>query len=183
MIQQSDVWRLNEVDVTLRVPLADPAFLKAITDQHRKQREQMTMWAMQSVITSEKTYAAAQGGYACSLQALADPKGHNKYLWDPELASGKKDGYIFVISSCDAGHFKLVAEPQSPNSGQRAFCSDEGGAIRASADGKAASCLSGGEIVRDAQAGSAGIAVSVPTQSQPADGKRQAQPPQGQAPK
>jgi hypothetical protein len=108
MTQQSDVWRLSEVDVTIKVPLADPGFLKAIEEHQREQTERMTMWAMQSVITSEQTYSAAQGGYACTLQALADSKGHNAYLWDRQLASGKKDGYIFVISNCDSGHFKLV---------------------------------------------------------------------------
>jgi TonB family protein len=45
-----------------------------------------------------------------------------------------------------------VAEPVVPDSGQRAFCSDEGGVVRASADGKASSCLSGGEVVEKATA-------------------------------
>src|SRR5262249_31950025 len=152
-------------DVTIKVPLADPGFLKAIEEHQREQTERMTMWAMQSVITSEQTYSAAQGGYACTLQALADSKSHNAYLWDRPLASGKKDGYIFVISNCDSGHFKLVAEPQTPNSGQRAFCTDEGGAIRASADGKATSCLSSGDIVKDSAATTVGLTAtaSVPS--------------------
>jgi len=69
------------------------------------------------------------------------------YLYDSELADGKKNGYIFAISACDASHYKIVAEPAVPDSGQRAFCSDEGGAVRASADGKAMTCLSSGEAV------------------------------------
>jgi protein TonB len=82
------------------------------------------------------------------------------YLYDPQLASGKKNGYVFVISSCDGSHYKIVGEPAAPDSGQRAFCSDESGTIRASADAKAASCLSSGEEVQgSADATAAGTAV------------------------
>jgi hypothetical protein len=35
-----------------------------------------------------------------------------------------------------------------PDLGQRAYCADESGAVRASADGKAASCLVSGEVVQ-----------------------------------
>ncbi len=69
-------------------------------------------------------------------------------LYDRELASGKKGGYIFAISGCDGSHYKIVAEPAVRDSGQRAFCSDEGGTIRASADGKATTCLANGESVQ-----------------------------------
>ena len=150
MKSEADVWRLNEISVTVRVPLSDPDFLKTIEDRQRAQNEQTTIWSLRTVNESEKAYAKAQGGYACTLAALTK-KGPNgqQYSWDTQLASGKKGGYIYAISSCDPARYKIVAEPAVPDSGQRAFCSDEGGAIRAAADGKATTCLSGGEPVED----------------------------------
>jgi TonB family protein len=65
-----------------------------------------------------------------------------------DLAHGKRGGYIFAISGCDGSSYRVVAEPAAPDTGQRAFCSDESGAIRASADGKATTCLSSGEKVK-----------------------------------
>jgi hypothetical protein len=152
MKSEKDVWRLNEISVTVRLPLSDPAFLKTIEDQQRAQNEQMTIWMVRQVGTAEKGYLAAQGSYACSLSALGNsgkkPNG-KVYLWDPELASGRKNGYNFVISNCDASHYKVVAEPATADTGLRAFCSDESGVLHASQDGKAATCLSRGETVDD----------------------------------
>lgn len=163
LAQQADIWRLNEIDITVKVPLSDPTFLKTIEDHQRSQNEMMTIYAVQSVVGAEKGYSAAQGGYACSLPALGSGgsgTNHHTYLFDRQLISGKKNGYIFVISNCDATHYKVVAEPEIPNSGQRAFCSDEGGTVRASADGKATTCLSSGETVREGGEGvSLGMAI------------------------
>jgi TonB family protein len=75
------------------------------------------------------------------------------------LASGKKNGYNFVISGCDGTHYQLVAEPAVPDSGQRAYCSDESGTVRASSDGKAATCVSSGQVVENKSPGP-GIAES-----------------------
>ncbi len=153
MKMESDVWRLNEISVTVRLPLADPDFLKNIEDRQRSQNEQITIWSVRTVTTAEKSYSVAHGGYACTQSALANTgktAGGNLYLYDSQLASGKKNGYIYVISECDASHYKIVAEPAVEDSGQWAFCSDESGMIRASADGKATTCLSHGEPVQDA---------------------------------
>ena len=154
MKMENDVWRLNEISVTLRLPLADPDFLKSIEDRQRAQNEQMTILSVQSINTSEATSKAARGSFACDLSALGGSgkpaSGTNHaYLYDPQLASGKKGGYIFAISGCDGSHYKVAAEPAVPETGQRAFCSDESGAIRASSDGKATTCLSSGEPVTD----------------------------------
>jgi len=154
MQSQTDVWRLNEISVTVRVPLSDPNFLKTIEDQQRSRNEQMTMFALQQVNGAEKAYSTAQGHYACSLSALRAHSGQgqppaNAYLWDPQLASGKKNGYVFVISGCDPNRYKVVAEPAVGDSGQRAFCSDESGSVRAASDGKATTCLASGEVVQE----------------------------------
>jgi hypothetical protein len=106
---------------------------------------------MHTISAAEEGYHSKHGSYACSLAGLADatkpgPDNPGVYF-DPELASGKKGGYVFAVSGCDALHYKAVAEPALDDSGQRAFCTDERGTIRASADGKATSCLSSGEEI------------------------------------
>ena len=53
MKSEADVWRLNEISVTVRLPLADPDFLKTMEDRQRAQNEQMAMWALRSIETSE----------------------------------------------------------------------------------------------------------------------------------
>jgi len=162
MKMEADVWRLNEISLSVRVLLSDPEFLKSIEGKQRTQNEQMTIWALRSVNMGEKSYSNAHGSFACTLSALAGSgkAGERAFLYDSQLAGGKKNGYIYVISGCDASHYKVVAEPIVPDSGQRAFCSDESGAIRASADGKATTCLSSGEPVEDK---SSSVILTAPT--------------------
>jgi len=154
MKMESGIWRLNEVSVAVRVPLADPAFLKSMEERQLQQNEQTALTSIRVVLAAQKSYQAAQGSFACTLSALGSrgqeaggPR--HTYLHDSQLAGGKKNGYAFSISGCDASHYRVVAEPELPDSGQRAFCSDESGAVRSSADGKAATCLASGEIVAE----------------------------------
>ena len=153
MKMEGDIWRLNEIGVSVRLPLTDPDFLKGIEERGLHQNEQMALWSMRSVVSAGKSYQSANGSFACTLAALGDGKQtggtRRGFLYDPELASGKKNGYIFAISGCDAAHYQVVAEPAVQGSGQRAYCSDESGTVRASADGKAATCLGSGEVVED----------------------------------
>lgn len=141
---EADVWKLNEIVVTVRLPLNDPAFLKTIEDKQRSQNEMISMSLLQIVNAAEKNYLSEQGQYACSLAGLG-----SEYLFDPELATGSKNGYNFVISSCDGGRYRVVAEPALADSGLRAFCSDESGETRSAADGKATTCLSSGEVLEN----------------------------------
>jgi TonB family protein len=152
MKRESEVWRLSQVGATLHFPLEDPAFLKGLEEHQLRQNEQMALWSVRAVVNAEKLYQSAQGGFACTLSALGSggqETGATKhvYLYDSQLASGKKNGYLFTISGCDTSHYRVAAEPAAPNSSQRAFCSDETGTVRASADGKAATCMTSGEIV------------------------------------
>lgn len=151
MKSEGDVWRLTDITVTVKFPLADPDFLKSMEDTQRKKNEMMMVWAMRTIDGAEEVYHSKRGTYACSMAALGDANKSGAEggaaFFDPELATGKKGGYIFAISGCDALHYKAVAEPAMEDSGQRAFCSDERGAILASADGKATTCLASGEEV------------------------------------
>ena len=161
MKSEKDVWRLSEISVTVRVPLEDPEFLKTIEDKQREQNEQMTIWSLRTVNESEKGYTKSNGGYACTLSALGKKGANSQGLWDAQLVSGKKGGYVYAISSCDASHYKIVAEPAIPDSGERAFCSDEGGTVRAAKDGKGTTCLRSGETVNEqGQDGVVGIHVA-----------------------
>lgn len=155
MKMESGVWRLTEVGAAARFPIANPDFLKAMEERQLHQNEQMALLSMNSVVAAEKSYQTAQGNFACKLSALGSAgkeTGSTKraYLFDSQLASGKKNGYVFAISECDTSHYRVVAEPATPDSGQRAFCSDESGTVRASADGKAATCVASGEVVKQA---------------------------------
>jgi len=157
---EASIWRLNEVRLGVRVPLADPAYLKNLEEAQFRQNDQMAMWSMRNVVNAEKSYQAAQGSFACTLAELGAPgkdAGGRKhaYIYDQQLISGKKNGYSFTITDCDAAHYHVLAEPGAPGAGQRAFCADESGTLRASADGKAATCLTNGEVVEDKPVNSA----------------------------
>ena len=154
MKMESEVWRLNEVRATARFPIADPAFLKAVEEHQLHQNEEMARWSVRSVVNAERLYQSAHGGFACTLSALGSAgngTGAKKrvYLYDSQLASGKKNGYAFAISDCDTSHYRIAAGPVVPDSGQRAFCSDESGTLRSSADGKPTTCLASGEVVEE----------------------------------
>lgn len=157
MQTEADVWRLNEISVTVRVPLADPNFLKTMEDSQRARNEMMTMSMLRMVTGAETNYSKAKGRFACSLTALGV-----QYLYDPELVKGSKNGYNYVISGCDPSHYKVVAEPAVSDSEQRAFCSDESGDIRAASDGKGTTCLSSGETVDKAPPNSPTTVLTAP---------------------
>ncbi|HTR23037.1 MAG TPA: energy transducer TonB [Terriglobales bacterium] len=152
---ESGIWRLNEVSATARFPLADQTFLTEVEKYQLNQNEQLAQWSVRAVVSAEKSYQAAQGGFACTLSDLgsaAKGTGASRpfpYLYDSQVAGGKKNGYRFAISGCDTSHYRVVAEPEAPDAGQRAFCSDETGKLRASVDGKGSTCLTRGEVVED----------------------------------
>ncbi len=111
---------------------------------------------VRSLNTAEVSYAATYPahGFTCILSDLGGmgsgggPTEHQAMLIDPRLAYGRKNGYVFVLSGCDgtpASKYSISAAPADPGSGTRAFCSDESGVIRFSADGKADSCLNSGK--------------------------------------
>jgi TonB family protein len=169
MKTEADIWRLNEISVTVRVPLADPDFLKNIEQQNSKQNEQGARWGLQNVISAENSYHAAHGVYVCSLSELAAKAKQSNGGQPPpgglfgELATGKHAGYVYAISGCDGTQYRVVAEPEIRDSGQRAFCSDENGAVRAASDGRATTCLSSGQAVAgDRAAGLVAMAAGPP---------------------
>jgi TonB family protein len=174
MKTEADVWRLNEISVTVRLPLADPDFLKTIEERNNQQNEEGAQVSLKSIIIEENSYRSAHGVYACSLSDLwksGNNSSQNSGRFNvlaPDLAGGKRGGYIFAVSGCDGNQYKVVGEPEVPNSGQKAFCADESGAMKSSSDGKATTCLSSGETVQSKPAtGLTAYSAEIPATSAP----------------
>ncbi len=129
MKQEAQVWTLNEISVTLHLPLADPEFLKAITEKMTPHvsttgatgtftprpevtaqaggSDAMVIAAMRTILTAEVTYASSYPavGYSCTLSDLdgfggGTPNEHQAMLISSGLASGKKYGFVFTLSGC-----------------------------------------------------------------------------------
>jgi len=178
MKQESQIWKLNEISFTIHVPLADPDFLKAMTEKMKRQattgvtfvpRPEMTtgtpagsdasvLAAMRTILTAEMTYAATypRAGFTCTLSDLdgfggGEPNEHQAMLINSGLASGKRFGFVFVLSGCGtapAPSFHLSAAPNANTYGRKAFCADQSGAIRSSDDGNPATCFVSGTRVQ-----------------------------------
>jgi hypothetical protein len=161
MKSEKGIWKLNEVSFTARMPLGDPNFLKGfVKDMKKKQQssnEAMASSSIRNIVSGENSYHSAhsQRGYTCSLSELVQTSSqagteNGVAPLDEELASGKKNGYIFALTGCDGLHFKVAAEPALPSAGQRAYCADQEGEIKFASDGKATTCLSRGQSLNDA---------------------------------
>lgn len=130
MKMESGIWKLNEIQVTVRVPLADPDFLKGMIEALKARggaastaagslqpvnqvsttsfgSAASVLAAMQSILQAEKTYSTNYGavGYTCTLSDLdgfggGAPNEHQAMLIPSGLASGKKYGYVFTLSGC-----------------------------------------------------------------------------------
>jgi hypothetical protein len=169
MKKEAQVWTLNEVSMTVHVPLADPDMLKAMTENLAARKNAQASFAphsevpaqtpgsdtavlaaMRSILTAEVTYAATYSavGYTCTLSNLdgfggGEPNEHQAMLINSGLASGKKFGYIFALSECSgspAASFRLTATPNSYTFGRKTFCADQSAVIRSSQDANASSC-------------------------------------------
>jgi hypothetical protein len=177
MKQEAQVWTLNEISVTIHLPLADPDLLKAITEKLKPQAattstfvahpeplvqpassDAMVVGAMRTILTAEITYATSYPtvGFTCSLSSLdgfggGEPNEHQAMLINSGLASGKKYGFVFTLSECGgapATGFHLTAVPNGIGYGRKAFCADQSGAIRSSNDGNPATCMANGSPVQ-----------------------------------
>ena len=172
MKKEAQVWTLNEISITLHLPLADPDLLKAITENMKPQSAHatftprseaatptagtsaMVIAAMRSVVSAEATYASTYPGvgFTCTLSNLDGfgggvPNERQAMLINSGLASGKRYGYVFTLSECTgtpAVLYRLTATPNGNGFGGKAYCADQSGAIRSSEDGNAATCLASG---------------------------------------
>jgi len=177
MKQEGRVWTLNEISVTIHLPLADPDMLKAITEKMTPQvqasggaaphiettvqsggSDSTVIAALRTILTAEITYATTYPnvGFTCSLSSLdgfggGEPNERQAMLINSGLASGKKYGFIFTLSGCSgapATGFHLTAAPSGNTYGRKAFCADQSGVIRSSDDGNPATCVASGAVVQ-----------------------------------
>jgi type IV pilus assembly protein PilA len=178
MKQETHIWKLNEISVTIHVPLADPDLLKAISEKMAPQTaaahttftphtetpaqpagsDAMVVAAMRTILTAEVTYATKYPnvGFTCSLSSLdgfggGEPNEHQAMLINSGLASGKRYGFVFSLSGCagpPATAFHLAAVPNGNTFGRKAFCGDQSGVIRSADDGTAATCAESGTPVQ-----------------------------------
>jgi len=182
MKQEARVWKLNEISVTVRLPLADPDLLKAMTEGMKAREnasvsitpvsvtpqtqssmssagsDAQVLAAMRTILTAEITYATSypRVGFSCTLSDLdgfggGEPNEHQAMLINSGLASGKKYGFVFTLSSCGgtpATGFHLSAAPNANTFGRKAFCADQSGTIRSSDDGNLARCFASGTVVQ-----------------------------------
>jgi hypothetical protein len=168
---------VNEISVTIHLPLADPDLLKAITDKMKPQSaasgtftprsdstapgtgsDAMVLASMRTILTAEITYASAYPdvGFTCTLSSLdgfggGQPNQHQAMLINSGLASGKRYGFVFALSGCGgppATSFHLTAAPHGNALGRKSFCTDPSGVIRSSSDGNPASCVAAGAPVQ-----------------------------------
>jgi type IV pilus assembly protein PilA len=97
--------------------------------------------SLRNISTAELVYSTTYGiNFSASLTQLSGtgiaPDQNNAGLIDENLAAGKKSGYSFTFTqlTTDAqGHtatYSLTADPQSPNTGQRHFYTDQSCVIR-----------------------------------------------------
>jgi hypothetical protein len=89
-------------------------------------------------------------GFTCSLSDL-----ESDHLIPQDLASNRKNGYVFELQQCTPDEtgantkFQVVAYPATANqSGKRAFCSDESGAVKVDAEGSAQGCVDNGSLLQ-----------------------------------
>jgi hypothetical protein len=178
MKKESQAWTLNEVSLTIKLPLADPDFLKALTEKMQQPlavkktssagqvetsaplagSDAMVIAAMRSILAAETAYASTYStvGYTCTLSNLdgfggGEPNEHQAMLINSSLASGKKYGFIFRLSECTgepAKSFHLAAAPNQNVYGRKAFCADQSGIIRSSSDGNPATCFASGTPIQ-----------------------------------
>jgi hypothetical protein len=174
MKKEAQIWTLNELSFTIHVPLADPDFLKAITEKMQQPQavtrtsftpqgetsvslaggDPMVIAAMRSILKAENTYAATYStvGFTCTLSNLdgfggGEPNEHQAMLINSSLAAGKRYGFVFKLSECSgdpATAFRLAAVPNENVYGRKAFCADQSGVIRSSDDGNPNSCFTSG---------------------------------------
>jgi hypothetical protein len=128
MKMESGAWRLNDISVTIHLPLADPDFLKSIGEVMKPRTaatgititrkdvpapiqptsdDTAVLAAMRTMLTAEITYAVTYPsvGYTCTLSDLdgfgaGTPNEHQAMLIHSGLTSGKRFGYVFSLSRC-----------------------------------------------------------------------------------
>lgn len=118
--------------------------------------ENSAVSSVRSLNTAEIAYSQAHKdeGYTCSLVNLRSAWGLSS-----DLASGRKNGYIFRVQDCSAAKpkgpivkYRVVAYPTVPGKNAvPAYCSDESDVIRVARSGSPLECLDRGVDLADSE--------------------------------
>ena len=90
---------------------------------------------MQTIATAQTQYQSQFGKYAATLGDLGPPNRgiaegpQAARLIPASLASGEKDGYVFLLSATPAGYFVNANPKVFGNSGRRTFYVDQDGVL------------------------------------------------------
>ena len=170
--QQQDIWRLNAITFSAKLPVGDPKLFDPATWNRTLMAGRAigvgngdfgaanvpekipVARAVKMVGMAENVYSKKHPGegFTCNLADLVNVgKGFDNgeaytYL-DPEFASGIYNGYRFTLSGCagsPAPVFQVVAEPVKGSG--KAYCSDATNTLRAADDGHGATCLASGRV-------------------------------------
>jgi hypothetical protein len=159
-VQEKKIWKLNDITVTLRAPLGDPNFVSDLRRSQNPGLENGAIGNLNSLLNAEEAYKDAHPdkGFTCHLSDLASPPEGSEALpfqpIDEELATGKRNGYVFSVSNCGtppSTMLRITAVPLDRGSELRVFCSTELRDIRFAEDGKASTCLNEGVPIEDRQ--------------------------------
>ncbi len=156
LLQEKEIWKLTEITLAAHVPLTDADYLNGVRKKQDEDTENTATSRMREIVSAESSYSSENPakGYSCTLSELflseynPDAEGKLPDRYNPPLAGGEAGGYRFALSGCSgspAVKFQAAAVPIDPDSGLKAFCTDQSGALRFAADGKSASCLRGGK--------------------------------------
>jgi hypothetical protein len=94
----------------------------------------------------------AETGFTCALSDLAETG--KSFGLDSQIFTGLYKGYRISVTGCQgrpAGSFQIVVEPVSAAAGVKAYCVDATQNVRASDDGRGATCLASGALVGGAE--------------------------------
>lgn len=156
MIQEAGTWKLADLGFSAHVPLDDPRFLDAVAKEMAASRasanQSGAVGSLRTLNTAQMVYKMSYDRYTCSLAQLGgaatggDPNAQHAQLIDESLESGRKSGYKFALSRCNAAgtRYRASATPEKAGGGP-AYCTDESGLIKKSDDGKALTCFTGGK--------------------------------------
>jgi type IV pilus assembly protein PilA len=114
----------------LLLSVAIPSAINA----HRNAVETVVMREVQTISQAQIQYQSQFGDFAATLAQLGPPANGvsgpaGAALIPPSLASGEKDGYIFMVSKTAAG-FSINANPKTfPKNGRRTFYLDQDGIL------------------------------------------------------
>src|SRR5205807_3624656 len=167
--QQQDIWRLNAITFSAKIPVGDPKLFDPAT-WNRTLLAGRAMGvggadlgaanvpekipvarAVKMVGMAENVYLKKHpgAGFTCNFADLVNVgKGFDNgeaytYL-DPEFATGVYNGYRFTLSGCGSASFQVAAEPVKGSG--KAYCSDATSTLRAADDGHGATCLVSGRV-------------------------------------